>query len=84
MFLARSVYEQYHLPSSINFTMNKIKPATIRVGTVKGTFERFITSDNAFSFKVQSEEHQHTANSFYTKLWLSSYGNQIFSEIVFC
>ena len=64
--------------------MNKSKPATIRAGTVKGTFERFLASDNAFSFKFQSEEHQHTANSFYTKLWLSSYGNSIFSEIVFC
>ena len=35
MLFARSAYEQRHLHSSTNFTMNKIKPVTLTVGTVK-------------------------------------------------
>ena len=54
IFFARSVYEQYHLRSSINFAMNKIKPDTITAGTVKSNFkatiESFVARDNAFSF----------------------------------
>ena len=54
IFFARSVYEQHHLRSSINFAMHKIKPGTLTAGTVKinfkGTIERFVTRDNAFSF----------------------------------
>ena len=49
-----SVYEQNHLRSSINFAMHKIKPGTLTAGTVKsnfkGTIERFVAKDNAFSF----------------------------------
>ena len=56
IFFARSEYEQYHLCSSINFAMHKIKPGTLTAGTVKtnfkGTTERFATSDNAFSFMI--------------------------------
>lgn len=55
MYLSgRSVYEQYHLGSSINFAMHKIKYDTIRAGTVKnnskGIIERFVASENVFSF----------------------------------
>ena len=48
------MYEQYHLRSSINFAMHKIKPGTLTAGTVKNNFkrtiEKFVASDNAFSF----------------------------------
>ena len=48
------MYEQYHLRSSINFAMHKSKPGTFTAGTVKnnfkGTIEKFVASDNAFSF----------------------------------
>ena len=48
------VSEQYYLRSSINFTMYKIKPGALMAGTVKssfkGTIERFVARDNAFSF----------------------------------
>ena len=54
IFLARSVYEQHHLRSTINFAKHKIKPGTFTTGTVKnnfkGTIKRFVASDNAFSF----------------------------------
>ena len=47
------MYEQYHSRSSINFAMQKIKPGTLTAGTVKnnfkGTIERFVASNNAFS-----------------------------------
>ena len=53
-FFAKSEYEQHHLRSSINFAMHKIKPGTLTAGTVKSNFkrtvERFVASDNAFSF----------------------------------
>ena len=32
IFLARSVYEQHHLRSTINFSMHKIKPGTLTAG----------------------------------------------------
>ena len=48
------MHEQHHLRSSINFAMHKIKPGTLTAGTVKRnfkrTFERFVASDNTFSF----------------------------------
>ena len=54
IFFARSVYDQHHLRSLINFAMHKIKPGTVTAGTVKsnfkGTMERFVARDNAFSF----------------------------------
>ena len=54
IFFARSVYEEHHLRSSINFSIHKIKPGKLKEGTVKnnfkGTIERFVASDNAFSF----------------------------------
>ena len=50
----RFVYQQHHLRSSINFGMHKIKPGTLAAGMVKnnlkGTIERFVASDNPFSF----------------------------------
>ena len=50
----RSVYGQHHPRSSINFAMHKIEPGTLLAGTVKnnlkGIIERFVASDNAFSF----------------------------------
>ena len=53
IFSARSVYEQQHLRSSINFAMHKIKPGTLTAKTVKNKFkatiQRFVASDNAFS-----------------------------------
>ena len=52
IFFARSVYDQHHFCSSINFAMHKIKPGTLTAGTVKSncTIERFVARDNAFSF----------------------------------
>ena len=49
----KSVYQQYHLHSSINFAMHKIRQGTLTARTVKnnfkGTIERFFANDNAFS-----------------------------------
>ena len=57
IFFARSLYEQYLLRSSINVAMHKIKPGQLTAGTIKqnyrGTIERFVASDNAFSFMSQ-------------------------------
>ena len=51
---ARSVYQQHHLRSTMNFAMHKIKPGTLTAGSVqrnfKETLESFVASDNAFSF----------------------------------
>ena len=48
------MHDQRHLRSSINFAMTKIKPFTLTAGTVKniikGKIERFVASDNLFSF----------------------------------
>ena len=48
------MFEEYHLRSSISFAVHKTKPGTIPAGTIKnnlkGTLERFVGSDNAFSF----------------------------------
>ena len=48
------MYEQHHLRSSINVFMHKIKSAKLTAATFKnnfqGTIERFVASDNAFSF----------------------------------
>ena len=35
IFFARSLCEQHHLHSSINFAMRKIKPSTLTEGTVE-------------------------------------------------
>ena len=60
IFFARSVHEQHHLRSSINFAMNKTKPDTLTAGTVKNNFkrtiERFVASDNGFSFMSSVKE----------------------------
>ena len=54
IFFARSVHDQRHLRLSINLDMTKIKPVTLTAGmvtnTLKGTIEKFVASDNAFSF----------------------------------
>ena len=54
IFFTRSAYEQHYLRSSINFAMHKIKPGTLTARTIKsyfkGTTERFVARDNAFSF----------------------------------
>ena len=51
IFFAKSVCEQHHMRSSVNFAMHKIKLGALTAGTdkndLKGTIERFITSDNA-------------------------------------
>ena len=48
------MYEQHYLRSLINFAMHKIKPDTLTAGTVKNNFkrtiDRFVASDNGFSF----------------------------------
>ena len=48
--------------------MHKIKAGTLTTGTVKnnfkGTIEKFVSSDNAFSLWAQSKEHQHAGNKF--------------------
>ena len=53
IFFARSLYEQHHLRSSINFALHKIKPDTLTAGTVKSNFketvEMFVARVNAFS-----------------------------------
>ena len=47
------MYEQYHLRSSINFAMYKVKPGKSTAGTIKGNFkgtiERLVANDNTFS-----------------------------------
>ena len=54
IFFARSAREQHHLLSSINFPMHKTKSGTLTAETVesnyKGTIERILARDNAFSF----------------------------------
>ena len=54
IFFARSVHDQRHLRLSINLDMTKIKPVTLTAGmvtnTLKGTIQKFVASDNAFSF----------------------------------
>ena len=61
IFFARSVYEQHHLLSSINFAMHIIKPGTLTAGMVKnnlkGTIEKFAGVDNAFSFMSSVKEN---------------------------
>ena len=51
IFFAKSVCEQHHMRSSINFAMHKIKLSALTACTdknnLKGTMERFIASDNA-------------------------------------
>ena len=53
-FFARSVYEQHHLRSSMNFDLHKIKPNTLTAGTArsnfKGKIKRFVGRNYAFSF----------------------------------
>ena len=53
-FCARSIYEQQHQRSSINFAIHKIKSGTLTAGTVKsnlkGTVERFFVNENDFPF----------------------------------
>ena len=48
--------------------MRKIKPGKITAGTVdnnsKGTIERFVASENAFSFMNSVKKHFYTGNSF--------------------
>ena len=57
ILFARSVYGEHHLRSSINFAMHKTKAGALTEGIVKnnlkGTIERFIARDNAFSFMVK-------------------------------
>ena len=45
---ARSVYEQYHLRSSINVSMHKIRPDTLMTvkNNLKGTIERSVADGN--------------------------------------
>ena len=54
IFFARSAHEQYHPRSSIYFAMHKTKLGTLTPETVKsnfkGTIEKFVARDNAFSF----------------------------------
>ena len=54
------MYEQHHLRSSINFAMYKTKSDTLTTGTVKNNFkrtiERFVASDNGFSFMSSVKE----------------------------
>ena len=51
ILFAKSVYEQYHLPPSINFAMRKIKPGTLTAKTVKSNFkgkaESFVARESA-------------------------------------
>ena len=57
IFFARTVDKQYLLRSSINFAMHKIKPGQLTAGTIKqnyrGTIDKYVASDNAFSFMSQ-------------------------------
>ena len=67
IFFARSVNEKYHLHSSINFTMHKIKPYTAGtlISNFKGTIERFLARDNAFSFMSSVKEISAYWKQFY-------------------
>ena len=53
-FFVKSVYEKHHSRSSINFAIRKINPVTLTAGTNKSNFketiERFVATNNAFSF----------------------------------
>ena len=76
-FSARSAYEQYHLHSSINVSMRKIRLDTLTTGVVKNnlkTIEKSVASGNAFYLCAQSKENKHAGNSFYMmyQLWSSN------------
>ena len=83
IFFARSVYGQCHLHSSINVYMHKIKPDTVKAKKVKsnfkGTVERFVASENSFSF-ISLKEHQQSRNSVLYHIL----NTHIFSDIVMC
>ena len=53
-FFAKSVYEKHHSRSSIHFAIRKINSVTLTAGTNKSNFketiERFVATNNAFSF----------------------------------
>ena len=54
IFFDRSVHEQHHIRGSIDFPLHKIKPGTLKAGTIKnnlkGTIKRFAARRPAFSF----------------------------------
>ena len=54
------MYDQYHLRSSIKSAMHKIKSGKIIAGSIKTIFketiERFVASDNSFSFMNSVKE----------------------------
>ena len=54
VIFARSVYEQQHLRSPINFATHKIKRGTLTAeitkNNFKGTIEKFVASHKVFSF----------------------------------
>ena len=53
-FSVRSMFEQHHLHLSMKFAMQKIKADALTAQTVKNilkkTIERFVASENTFSF----------------------------------
>ena len=61
-----SVYEEQHLPSSINFVLHKIK-----LGTLASEHFRYLTEVTMyFHLWAQAKEQQRTGNSF---VWCNSY-----------
>ena len=68
IFFTRFVYKQHHLGSSINFSVSIIKPGTLTAEVVennfKGTIERLVASNNAFSFMSSVKETPEYCNSF--------------------
>lgn len=62
IFFFRSWYDQYHLRSSINVVMYKIKPGKSTAGPIrnnfKGTIQRFVASNNVISFMSSVIETQ--------------------------
>ena len=60
LFFARSVDQQHHFRSSINFIMYKVKPGTLAAGTIesnfKGTVKRFVARNITFSFMSSVKE----------------------------
>lgn len=62
IFFFRSWYDQYHLRSSINLVMYKIKPGKSTAEPIKnnfkGTIQRFVASNNVISFMSSVIETQ--------------------------
>ena len=73
VFFARSLYEQHHLRSSINFAIYKINPGKFTAGIFNSNFKRkvetFAASNNASSFMSLVKRTTHTGNLEIVFVW---------------